>query len=71
MGLREERMSDTVKNTATVEPSGGGGGVEGATIAVKSTDTGDVLNSATSGSDGTTESLPPATLDNGLPGATN
>jgi len=62
-------MSDSVKNTETVEPSGSGGGAEGATVDVKSTDTG----VATSGNDGssTTESLPPATLDNGLPGATN
>jgi len=49
-------MSEMV--TDTVEPLGDGGGVEGA-------------NSTTPGSDGstTTESLPPATLDNGLPGS--
>jgi len=64
-------MSDVVKNAEAV--SGDSGGVEGAKVDVKSTDTGDVLNSATSVGDGssTVESLPAATLDNGLPGATN
>ena len=63
-------MSDMVKETGTAEFLGGGGGVEGTTVDTKSIDSGDGLNSATSGSDGssTTESLPPATLDNGLPG---
>ena len=49
-------MSDKVQETETVEPSDGGG-----------------VNSPTLASDGaaTTESkLPPATLANGLPGAT-
>jgi hypothetical protein len=69
--LREECMSGMGKNTEAV--SGDDGSVEGTKVDMKSTDTGDVLNSATSGNDGssTVESLPPATLDNGLPGATN
>jgi hypothetical protein len=53
-------MSD-IKDSGTSEPS------EGATVDTKSVNPGDVVNSTTSGST-TTESLPPATLDNGLPG---